>query len=71
MNKLLTNGLPKRLNSKMPIIDSSRSFHRDVLSPSQCPPYFAVPGKLERPRVNDLLPVAASTALSFETILLV
>lgn len=59
----LTYGIPKRLNSSIPMIDICISLQREKLSPSQWPVYFPLPTNVERLKTNARFPVAFWEAL--------
>jgi len=49
----------KKVKNQLPIMDALRCSHILVLSPSQWPTYFPLPGNVEREITMHLSPVAA------------
>lgn len=50
-------------SNELPIIDSLIAIQRAVLSPNQCPANFPLPGKVERDKTIERLPVVSLAAL--------
>lgn len=55
--------MPKRLNSRIPMMERRRSFHWEKLSPSQWALCLPLPTNVDRLKTNALFPVACWTTL--------
>lgn len=53
--KVVTIGIPNKLNSSIPVIDHSICSHEAVLSPNQCAACLPDPAKVDRVRIKLLL----------------